>query len=271
MRISWKKYRGKVDVVHGGPPCQPFSTSGRQNGSKDVRDMVPEFVRAIKEISPKAFLMENVPGLNTSKFKDYLDKTLYLPLIQEYEIHKFFIDAASFGVPQVRKRLVFIGISKKVQCNKYTPPTPTHSYSHFSDKQLMLLDLPSRKKCMGVREALGLTDIGYDNIAPTMRSTFTGPRGTTSILSSTSAQNTWRKLGIWPNGVQKEPLVAANYPAKNGHTRLAVQDCALIQGFPSNWSFTLPVSKTLGLIGNSVVPVVAYNLACSIEEALSQN
>ena len=67
--IDWKIYNGKVDVIHGGPPCQPFSTAGKQRGKKDARDMIPEFVRCVKEIKPKAFIAENVSGLTSKKFK----------------------------------------------------------------------------------------------------------------------------------------------------------------------------------------------------------
>ena len=70
--IDWTTYKGKVDVIHGGPPCQPFSTAGKQKGSADARDMIPEFVRCVKEIEPKAFVAENVSGLTSKKFKNLL-------------------------------------------------------------------------------------------------------------------------------------------------------------------------------------------------------
>ena len=52
-RVDWRQYEGRVDVIHGGPPCQPFSSSGRQLGKDDVRDMWPEFVRAVLQIGPR--------------------------------------------------------------------------------------------------------------------------------------------------------------------------------------------------------------------------
>ena len=78
--IDWRIYKGKVDVIHGGPPCQPFSTAGKQRGKNDVRDMIPEFVRCVQEIEPLAFVAENVPGLTSKKFKLYLQETLFQPL-----------------------------------------------------------------------------------------------------------------------------------------------------------------------------------------------
>ena len=67
---------------------------------------------------------------------------------------------------------------------------------------------------------LSLADIGFDALTPTLRSTLTGPRHTTSVLSSASAQRTWSRLGIWPNGVAPT-RGSPNFVAENGHFRLA--------------------------------------------------
>lgn len=273
--IDWSKYKGQVDVIHGGPPCQPFSTAGRQKGSKDVRDMVPEHVRCIQEIKPRAFVLENVQGLSSKKFIMYLQKVLYKPLEKEYNIKQFVLNASGFGVPQIRKRIIFVGI-KKTELTEYEIPLDTHDYSHLTrktngkTKTIPFQRTKMRKKCMGVREALGLDDIGFDTIAPTLRCTLTGPRSTTSILSSTSAKNVWDSIHIWPNGVQINRDKASSFETKNGNFRLSVEDCAVIQGFPKSWKFVGPVYKVLGQIGNSVSPPMAYNIAKSITQCLDR-
>ena len=270
--VDWSKYIGKVDVVHGGPPCQPFSTAGRQRGSQDVRDMVPEHIRCILEIKPRAFVLENVQGLSSKKFIPYLQKVLYKPLQNEYRIKQFILNAAAFGVPQIRKRIIFVGVKHSEQ-KEFKIPVSTHDYSHLVRKSKSVNTLPFKdfknvKKCMGVREALGLENIGYDCIAPTLRCTLTGPRSTTSILSSTSAKNVWDSLNVWPNGVQINREKASSFETKNGSFRLSVEDCAVIQGFPKSWKFVGPVYKVLGQIGNSVSPPMAYNIAKSIIQCL---
>ena len=121
---------------------------------------------------------------------------------------------------------------------------------------------------MGVRGALGLGSIGIDALAPTLRSTLTGPRHTTSILSSVSAQRKWRALRIWPNGVAATREAASAFPAANGHFRLSVADCALLQGFPAAWKFDGAVYMSLGQIGNSVSPPMAYQLGLAVGQAL---
>lgn len=274
--IDWKQYKGKVDVIHGGPPCQPFSTAGKQKGKEDARDMIPEFVRCVKEIAPKAFIAENVSGLTSKKFSNYLELTLFEPLKKEYDIQMFVLNAAGFGVPQIRKRVIFVGTSKKIELKRpYSKPKESHDYSHLKRGRNKLTSPslfdniePTKIKCMGVREALGLSDINYDTIAPTIRCTLTGPRSTTSILSSTSAQSVWYSIGIWPNGVQLTREKASAFPTKNSTFRLSVADCALLQGFPEDWIFNGPVYKALGQIGNSVAPPMAYNIAKSIAQTL---
>ena len=63
--VDFRYLRGKIDVVIGGPPFQPFSIGGLRDGESDSRDMVPEFFRIVEEVKPPAFVMENVPGLTT--------------------------------------------------------------------------------------------------------------------------------------------------------------------------------------------------------------
>lgn len=276
-RENWSDFHGKVSVIHGGPPCQPFSTAGRQQGHRDVRDMFPEFVRAVREIQPEAFVAENVPGLKSKKFESYLEAVVRKPLLDAgYQMREFKLHAPSFGVPQVRTRLFFVGFRDADAFDRFGEPTPTHSWEHLqkrnrSSNQQSLFDGPSidsLPRCMGAREALGLPFEGEDYLAPTIRSTLTGPRHTTSILSSTAAQDTWRKLGIWPNGVSANREKASRFPTKTGDFRLSVSDCVVMQGFPEAWTFEGPVYKALGQVGNSVAPPVAYAVATALAHAL---
>jgi DNA (cytosine-5)-methyltransferase 1 len=272
--VDWSIYKGSIDVVHGGPPCQPFSTAGRQAGVSDPRDMVPEFVRCILECDPKVFVMENVTGLLSSKFQSYVNDVFLKPLKDQYSITTFELSAADFGVPQKRRRVFFVGT--KFDMPKYFPPRPTHinpfvKTKEKNSKQESFLFSEAKSnlpETMGVRHALGLACIGVDQLAPTIRCTLTGPRGTTSILSSTSSSKIWDSIGVWANGVAKDRASASKFETKNGNFRLSVDDVALLQGFPTTWKFEGAVSKSLGQIGNSVAPPMAYAVALSILEIL---
>jgi len=266
--VDWRSYRGELAVIHAGPPCQPFSVAGRQRGAGDERNMLPEFVRAVEQAEPLAFVCENVPALAGPKFEPYLQRAFLKPLSQRYAIQMFKLSAHAFGVPQVRHRVFFVGFRDKSAGRRFTPPEPTHRADHLSSQQGSVESLWPLRRTMGVRAALGLPDVGFDALAPTLRSTLTGPRHTTSILSSVSAQRTWKALQVWPNGVAKTRAAAARFPTENGHLRLAVADCAVLQGFPSWWRFEGAVYMALGQIGNSVSPPVAYQVASAVARAL---
>lgn len=273
-QVDWSRFRGEIEIIHGGPPCQPFSVAGKQKGAQDERDMWPNFVDSVLELHPLAFVAENVPGLLNPKFSKYIEDTIRKPL-SSYTIHRFILHAAGFGVPQHRKRVFFVGFSNAECAKRFSPPCSTHAWDHLEQKSSgsvqprLIDDEVVRKKCFGVRESLGLPPIGADGLAPTLRSGFTGPRNSTSVLNSVASQHAWSELQIWPNGVATNRERASVFVAKNRHFRLSVQDCALIQGFPASWKFSGGVYKVLGQIGNSVAPPMAYAVADAVAEALS--
>ena len=247
--VDWGPFNGEVDVLHGGPPCQPFSSAGRQRGSEDDRDMWPEFVRAIKTIKPRAFVGENVPALASAKFKTYVQNSIFDPLQKDYSIRSVVLYAPDFGVPQVRRRVFFVGFRLKREADRWQPPQ-AHD-----------------QRAPGLRWALGLPDQGYDDLSPTIRSSLTGPRHTTSILSSVSARAKFDRLQVWPNGVALTREAAHRFVAPNGHFRLSVPDVALLQGFPDDWPWVGAAYMALGQIGNAVPPPLAYSVARSVATA----
>ena len=258
--IDWRPYRGNVAVVHGGPPCQPFSNAGKQRGASDPRDMWPEFVRSVLEVKPEVFVAENVAALASSTFSEYVTENILAPLGKQYTIHRALLQAYEFGVPQVRKRVIFFGFRRKTVAKKWQAPRPRYRRVGTPESDLPVV--------IGARAALGLPDIGFDDVSPTIRSGLSGPRHTTSILSSVSAQRRFEALQIWPNGVAASREAASDYVAKHGHFRLAVPDVALLQGFPETWKFSGATYMQLGQIGNSVVPPVGYAVAESVAAAL---
>lgn len=114
------------DLVFGGPPCQSFSQAGRQQGLDDERsDMVFQFLRFVKALEPKFFVMENVSNLRGTG-----DGRLYRQLLEQMQELGYCVTvctllAADFGVPQRRQRLFFIGS----RLGQVVPPVPTHSSS----------------------------------------------------------------------------------------------------------------------------------------------
>lgn len=136
---NFKHYEGQVDVVFGGPPCQPFSIGGKHTGHVDERNLFPEAVRAIQETQPKAFVFENVKGLLRAGFANYYNYIIHqfrFPEISRrdgerwtdhfsrleriytsgkheglrYNVVYECRNAADFGVPQRRERVFVVGI-----------------------------------------------------------------------------------------------------------------------------------------------------------------
>ena len=126
--ISFLEYTDKIDLLSGGPPCQPFSIGGKHMAHNDSRDMFPEATRALNEIKPKAFTFENVRGLlrkNFAKYFGYIILQLTYPEVQKkanqtwlqhlavlekhhtsnaekglcYNVYRL-VNAADYGVPQ---------------------------------------------------------------------------------------------------------------------------------------------------------------------------
>lgn len=155
-QVSFKGFEGQVDLVTGGPPCQPFSMGGLHKAYGDERDMWPEAVRVVREVRPKAFLFENVKGLTRATFEayvSYIQLQLSYPDITIKKDESWFdhrtrlerhhtasgngsltyhvlpprvLNAADYGVPQKRQRVFFVGFRSDVNA-MWSWPSQTHS------------------------------------------------------------------------------------------------------------------------------------------------
>ncbi|MBR1511791.1 MAG: DNA (cytosine-5-)-methyltransferase, partial [Acidaminococcaceae bacterium] len=103
------KYKG-VDLLAGGVPCPPFSVASKQLGKDDERDLFPEALRLIKEISPRAVMLENVRGFLDPKFESYRNYILESISNLGYSVSIKLLNACDYGVPQLRPRVVIVGI-----------------------------------------------------------------------------------------------------------------------------------------------------------------
>lgn len=116
---------GKVDLLVGGPPCQPFGVAGKRQGLADRRgDLIFEYVRLLDELRPNAFIFENVPNLATVADGAVLDGLLEAFRAVEYAASASVLLAADYGVPQMRRRLFVVGTRSGEPID--LPPLPTH-------------------------------------------------------------------------------------------------------------------------------------------------
>lgn len=106
-----KFYQG-VDLLAGGVPCPPFSIAGKQLGKDDERDLFPEAIRLIKEMKPRAVMLENVRGFLDSDFDEYRKGILKSIEMLGYNTQIKLLNASDFAVPQLRPRVVIVAIRK---------------------------------------------------------------------------------------------------------------------------------------------------------------
>lgn len=154
--VSYEGYTGKIQLVAGGPPCQPFSLGGKHQAYNDKRDMFPEAVRAVRETRPQAFVFENVKGLLRKSFSSYFNYILlqlqhpeivkeddmtwetHLALLERYHtsgqnsglsynVVFRLLNAADYGVPQSRHRVIIVGFRSDLNASWNFPPA-THSH-----------------------------------------------------------------------------------------------------------------------------------------------
>lgn len=153
--VDFSVYEGKLKLVSGGPPCQPFSLGGRHAAYDDARDMFPQAIRAVREAKPSAFIFENVKGLTRATFRNYFEYIrlqLQYPEIKTrrgedwadhlarleqhhtggrrsgltYRVVTQVVNAADYGVPQRRERVFFVGFREDLSVSWHFP-LPTHS------------------------------------------------------------------------------------------------------------------------------------------------
>lgn len=121
--IDGKPFKGKVDLFIGGSPCQSFSNMGKRRGLEDARGtLFYDFARLVKEISPKVFIYENVPGMLTHDKGNTWQTIKGIFDSLGYYFEAQVLNASKYGIPQNRKRLFVVGFKKKEWRDKFTFP-----------------------------------------------------------------------------------------------------------------------------------------------------
>lgn len=247
-------YRG-VDLLAGGVPCPPFSVAGKQLGKDDDRDLFPEAIRLIREITPKAIMLENVRGFLSPQFKDYRELILQEIRNLGYCVQIKLLNASDYGVPQLRPRVVIVGIRTDISTpfsypaiSKVKPPTVGESL----------------KKLMGKNGWLGVNAWAKnaDDIAPTIvggSKKHGGPD-----LGPVRARKAWAKLGVDGSGIAND----APSPNFEGMPKLTSEMLAIIQGFPPQWTFGDKKTAACRMIGNAFPPPVALAVGLEIRRCL---
>ena len=256
--FSVEPYRDKIDLFAGGVPCPPFSVAGRQLGSADERDLFPEALRLIEEINPRAVMLENVRGFLDPSFSDYRD--FILNKIDElgYNVQIKLLNASDYGVPQLRPRVVIVGIRKDIK-GVFSYPTATPELTKNVGETLVDL----------MRENGWARADEWAKQASTIAPTIVGgsKKHGGPDLGPVRARKAWAALGVDGLGIANE----APQKSFEGMPRLTPRMIARIQGFPDSWDFGNKKTAACRMIGNAFPPPVAQAVGEEIKRVLEKN
>ena len=256
------KVEGDIDLIIAGPPCQAFSIIGKRQSLADPRGQLPiKYFELVAGLQPKVFVFENVPGLMTvNKGKDFKNLMEYIQKITGYQIYKAKLNAADFGIPQVRERIFVVGFRPDIISVSFQFPVKATGPYHDqlpekmpSKYALEIVDgLPNqeirvhteavRKRFEAVSQ--GGRDKGSysDKLNPEL------PSGTVLIGSSAG--------GARPHIHPFEPRA------------LTVRETARLQSFPDWYKFSGSRTEQYRQVGNAVPPLLAYELLTAVRQVL---
>lgn len=248
---------GNVDLIAGGPPCQPFSVGGLAKAYEDSRDMFPQAIRAIHELLPRGFMFENVKGLLRKGFADYFEYIILRLTFPEqeqppgmpwqvhlaelrglnyasysglkYDVQYKLVNAVDYGVPQSRERVFIVGLRSDLGLTWHWP-------SKIEGRRTIaetIGDLPDPKKANGLgdhvfidgaKEYPGHTGSAYNRPSKTIKAGAHGVPGGENMIR-------------FPDGTLRY---------------MTVHEAKLIQTFPDDYRICGSWGEALRQIGNAV-------------------
>ncbi|MGI8980775.1 MAG: DNA cytosine methyltransferase [Pirellulaceae bacterium] len=324
---SFSKHQDDVKFVSGGPPCQPFSLGGKHGGHEDKRNMFPEAVRAVRELRPVAFLFENVKGLlrkNFSNYYSYIIQQLRLPDVLprgdeewidhhsrleryhtsgrdsslKYNVVFQMLNAANYGVPQRRERVLIVGIRSDVGV-EFSFPAPTHSEDallydkwvsgdYWEEHSISKRTRPKMPKTISGRvdrlrcltkEMLGLR---WRTVRDAIRDLPEAKLGETVTSVNNhylipGARSYFGHTGS-PLDEPAKALKAGDHGVPGGENTLRMEDgtvryftvreCARIQTFPDDWTLEGSWTESMRQLGNAVPVQLAFCVARRLRTVL---
>jgi DNA (cytosine-5)-methyltransferase 1 len=325
-RIDFSGLEERIDLVSGGPPCQPFSLGGKHRAQEDSRDMWSEAVRAVRETKPRAFIFENVKGLTRASFASYLAYIVHQLTYPEiarksteawdehlsrlerhhtsnrrrsglsYQVAYRVINAANYGIPQRRERVVFVGFRSDLNI-EWSFPEETHSREMLlwdqgvggsywerhkvavghrrvstssAERMLMLSKVPTLLPWCTVRDAIGdLPDPEHQPREAAKHPNHRFQPGARSYTGHTGS----------PLDEPAKTLKAGVHGVPGGENMLvrpdgsiryfSVRESARLQTFPDDYVFHGAWSESMRQLGNAVPVDLARLIAANVRDRLS--
>lgn len=275
--IDFGEFRDSVDVVAGGPPCQPWSDGGKGLGHDDPRDGFPQFVRAVRTIEPRAFVIENVAGLTRGARRPHFLRLLRELTSLSYEVRDQVLVAANYGVPQLRRRLFVVG----TRSGEYAWPDATHGAGSGRPWRIAG-DVVSAAKVIGQPNSSIVTYAKRPDLRPSPYDGLLFNGGGRPINLADLAPTMLASMGgnktPWIDTQEIVPgyhahLMAGGTPRAGvvpGARRITVAEAAALQTFPEGTEFAGRRSSQYRQVGNAVPPLLARAVGRALADCLTR-
>lgn len=279
----------RIDIIVGGPPCQGMSLSGPRKFDDPRNKLYLSYIRIVDEIKPRAFVIENVPGLVSLFGGQIKDSIIEKFTAMGYKVKYQILCAADYGVPQSRKRVVFVGTREDVE----------FEYPKKHDTQvtckMALSDLPALEDELGeeISEYATAPENEYQKL---MRAR---SEVVHNHVAAAHSEKVKKIIAMVPDGCNYKSLPEEYRNSRNFHvawTRFAsdkpaptidtghrhhfhykynrvptVRECARLQSFPDDFVFLGNKTQQFRQVGNAVPPLMAQAIAEQVQAMLEEN
>ncbi|MDE2837023.1 MAG: DNA (cytosine-5-)-methyltransferase [Chloroflexota bacterium] len=247
-----------ADLLIGCYPCQGYSQGGTRNPASSLNYLYREFDRALRQISPKAFIVENVAGMAHANNRTLLNNQLVRFRLAGYTVSYNVLDAKDYGLAQTRRRLFIVGV-KSTLGMRYEFPSPTHGpragLAYTSQQEVIggMEEWPEGQYCS--------EPLHWYYMSRRRRHNWNEP--------SACIVGHWRHVPLHPIS---PPLIRIDtdhwqfqYPGP--FRRLSLAECAALQSFPSDYRWeSVRVKDGFMAAGNAVPPTIAKAIACALPD-----
>lgn len=269
---------GEVDGIIGGPPCQSWSEAGALRGIEDARgQLFYDYIRILKDFSPKFFLAENVSGMLANRHSNAVENILNMFSNAGYDVTLTMVNAKDYGVAEERKRVFYIGFRKDLNINFVFPEGSTKENSKKITLRDIIWDLqftavPSAPKNKHNENAINNNEYFTGAFSPIFMSR---NRVKGWDEQAFTVQASGRQCQLHPQAPKMVKFGTNDCRFVEGceelYRRMTVREIARIQGFPDDFRFIYTdIDNAYKMIGNAVPVNLAYEIALTIKKCIER-
>lgn len=276
--IKETDFPDEIDGIIGGPPCQSWSEAGALRGIDDARgQLFFEYIRILREKRPKFFLAENVRGMLANRHSEAVKNIISMFENCDYDVSVTLVNAKDYGVAQERKRVFYIGFRKDLCVDFVFPHGSTENEKDKITLRDIIWDLqesavPAAEKNRHNPNSVNNNEYFIGAYSPIFMSR---NRVKSWDEQAFTVQASGRQCQLHPQAPKMVKVGKNDCRFVEGkeelYRRMTVREVARIQGFPDNFQFIYSnTNDAYKMIGNAVPVNLAYEIACSIKQALEK-